>query len=64
MAVAAILKAVGHFRFCFFFLTLVGSREPTCDISWESDENSLSYYSFSFFILAAAAILDLKIGDL
>jgi hypothetical protein len=62
MAAAVILKAVGHFRFCF--LTFAGCLEPTCQIWLESDKNWLSYYSFSFFKLAAAAILDLMIGEI
>jgi hypothetical protein len=30
----------------------------------ESDENELSYYSFTFFKMAAAAILHLMMGDI
>jgi hypothetical protein len=38
MAAAAILKAVGHFHCCIFFI-LAGSHKTTCQISSESDEN-------------------------
>jgi hypothetical protein len=61
-AVAAILKAVGHFRFGIF------------DFEWKS-QTYLSIFigirrkltellQFEFFHKAAAAILDLMIGDL
>jgi hypothetical protein len=62
MAAAAILKAVGHFRCCIF--DFAGSQETSCQILSESNEYSLSYYSLNFFIMAAAAILDLMIDDL
>jgi hypothetical protein len=37
MAAAAILKAVGYFRFCI--LTLERCHEPSCQILLESEEN-------------------------
>jgi hypothetical protein len=54
MAAAAILKAIGHFRFCIFYF----------------DRMSQTYFSnellqFQFvFKMAAAAISDLMIGDI
>jgi hypothetical protein len=62
MAAAAILKAVGHFRCCIF------------DFDWKSGNYSSNFIGiglkltelleFEFFYKAAAAILDLMIGDL
>jgi hypothetical protein len=62
MAAAAILKAVGHFRFCIFnfgrksrtyLSNLIGIRRKLTEL-----------LQFEFFQMAAAAILDLMIGDL
>jgi hypothetical protein len=42
----------------------MGGRKPSRQISLESDENLPSYYDLNFLVMAAAAILDLTIGDL
>jgi hypothetical protein len=66
MAAAAILKAVGHFRYCIFEF---GSMSRTYSLNFMGFRRKLTgllqfEFFHNFFIMAAAAILDLMIGDL
>jgi hypothetical protein len=61
MAAAAILKAVGHFRFCIFDFDM---KSRTYLSNFIGIRRKLTDYSSNLFIMAAAAILDLTIGDL
>jgi hypothetical protein len=62
MAAAAILKAVGHFRFCIFDF---GRKSRNYSSNFIGIGRKLTeLLQFEFFMMAAAAILDLMIGDL
>jgi hypothetical protein len=62
MAAAAILKVVGHFRFCIFDF---GRMSRTYLSNFMGIRRKLTeLLQFLFFKMAAAAILDLMIGDI
>jgi hypothetical protein len=62
MAAAAILKAVGHFRFCIFDFDRKSQTYLSNFIGIRRKLTKL--LQFEFFHMAAATILDLKTGDL
>jgi hypothetical protein len=62
MAAAAILKAVGHFRFCIFDF---GRKSQNYLSNFIGIGRKLTeLLQFDFFIMASAATLDLMIDDL
>jgi hypothetical protein len=62
MAAAAIFKAVGHFRFYIFDF---GRKSRTYSSNFIGIRRKLTeLLQFQFFIMAAATILDLMIGNI